>query len=510
MISYAQNFEDVILERIFKNQKDGFYIDVGACHPMYDSVTQHFYLKGWSGINIEPQPDLHAQLQAVRDRDINLQVCVGAKAGNSVLSVTVEIGTSTLRKSIADSYRSEGKVSQELVVEVVTLDSIWEEYVGERQVDFLKIDVEGFEKEVLSGADFSKVAPSILVVEATSPNSPLPIYGQWEHLLLDCYEFFYFDGLNRFYARKSFSFDSAACAVPPNVFDNIKTYPSILLEQESRNQKLENDDLNKQLKEALDLIVGKDAALVDAGAAYEALQGEAVLQRQQLEEAAAVGSDYRGEIAKIQNAYDALMIAMEKKEQDLLDALDLIYEKDVGLTELASSYETVQNQLQAKEEELQQTQWMLKGKDIALQDAAAAYEALQIELQRVRERAELLGESLRTAMERGRDAADAYKSLRDQFDLKLAELEATQGALALKEAQLLQSAPACEGAGCAPQVPSGDAYSALLLDELQMKDDALLDAARSYASLRDEFDRKLRELEVLHERLAASPGTEGR
>jgi len=63
MISYAQNFEDVILERIFKDKESGFYVDIGACHPVYDSVTYHFYLKGWSGINVEPQPGLFPSLR---------------------------------------------------------------------------------------------------------------------------------------------------------------------------------------------------------------------------------------------------------------------------------------------------------------------------------------------------------------------------------------------------------------------------------------------------------------
>jgi hypothetical protein len=54
MISYAHNFEDVLLDRCFRNVSNGFYIDVGAWDPVVDSVTHHFYEKGWHGINGEP------------------------------------------------------------------------------------------------------------------------------------------------------------------------------------------------------------------------------------------------------------------------------------------------------------------------------------------------------------------------------------------------------------------------------------------------------------------------
>ena len=54
MVSYSQNYEDVILQRALRNVSRGFYIDVGAAHPVHDSVTCHFYKSGWSGINIDP------------------------------------------------------------------------------------------------------------------------------------------------------------------------------------------------------------------------------------------------------------------------------------------------------------------------------------------------------------------------------------------------------------------------------------------------------------------------
>jgi hypothetical protein len=81
IISYAQNQEDVILHCALREVGQGFYIDVGAQHPVVDSVTKLFYEQGWRGINIDPMPQWVSLLQADRPRDINLQMAAGAQRG---------------------------------------------------------------------------------------------------------------------------------------------------------------------------------------------------------------------------------------------------------------------------------------------------------------------------------------------------------------------------------------------------------------------------------------------
>ena len=81
MISYAQNFEDVMLNRVFSDIKNGFYIDVGANDPVIDSVTKHFYDNGWTGINIEPVSEHFQALLAQRPKDINLQLAISLEEG---------------------------------------------------------------------------------------------------------------------------------------------------------------------------------------------------------------------------------------------------------------------------------------------------------------------------------------------------------------------------------------------------------------------------------------------
>jgi len=81
MLTYAQNFEDLMLARLFGEQSLGFYIDIGAWHPTELSVTKHFYDLGWSGINVEPIRKQYELFAAERPRDVNLCIAVTDRKG---------------------------------------------------------------------------------------------------------------------------------------------------------------------------------------------------------------------------------------------------------------------------------------------------------------------------------------------------------------------------------------------------------------------------------------------
>ena len=81
MISYAQNFEDVMLARALESVERGFYIDIGAWHPDRHSVTRHFYELGWNGINVEPGRTYFSLLKRRRPRDLNLNLAVSSHLG---------------------------------------------------------------------------------------------------------------------------------------------------------------------------------------------------------------------------------------------------------------------------------------------------------------------------------------------------------------------------------------------------------------------------------------------
>src|SRR5712691_2495573 len=95
MVSYAQNFEDVMLRRALQDIESGFYVDIGAADPDVDSVTRWFYCNGWRGINVEPDPRYFARLEELRSEDVNLQCAVGGASGNIIFNVTPAGGLST-------------------------------------------------------------------------------------------------------------------------------------------------------------------------------------------------------------------------------------------------------------------------------------------------------------------------------------------------------------------------------------------------------------------------------
>jgi FkbM family methyltransferase len=178
MLSFAQNAEDVLLWRVFSDVDPGtgFYIDIGANHPVIDSVTKHFYDQGWQGINVEPVAAHAERLAAERPRDVNLHAAVGADEDTLTLHHVVDNdGLSTFDTDLANGYRAQGMTVETVDVPVLTLRQIFDEHV-DRPVQFLKIDVEGHEHEVIEGADWSRDRPYVLVIEATKPE-------KWEDTL---------------------------------------------------------------------------------------------------------------------------------------------------------------------------------------------------------------------------------------------------------------------------------------------------------------------------------------
>lgn len=220
-ISYAQNNEDVLLWRALGDIAHGFYIDVGANDPVEHSVTKAFYDAGWRGINVEPLPVHIAAFGEQRPRDINLGMAAGSEDGELTLyDVPAVRGWASPEKDVADAHRAEGHEVAELKVPVRTLASICTEYV-EGDIHFLKIDVEGFESEVLRGMDFARWRPWVLVIEATVPGSRETNHETWEHLVTgQRYRFAWFDGLNRYYVAEERAELLGRFGIQPNVFDD--------------------------------------------------------------------------------------------------------------------------------------------------------------------------------------------------------------------------------------------------------------------------------------------------
>ncbi len=202
-LSYAQNMEDYHLWLALGADSPGFYIDIGGGHPVADNVSCWFYERGWSGIIVEPQAALADLYPHVRPRDHVYAGLVGREVGTAELHVFSRLhGLSTMVLDNAQSSRVHGDdyVSQKLPM--LTLAALCERY-GVGHIDFLKIDVEGAEADVLAGNDWSRFRPRIVVAEAIDPATNGPTFEKWEPDLLRAgYRFRLDDTLNRFYVAE--------------------------------------------------------------------------------------------------------------------------------------------------------------------------------------------------------------------------------------------------------------------------------------------------------------------
>jgi FkbM family methyltransferase len=252
-ISYAQNFEDVMLWRALKHVQNGFYVDVGAQHPIIDSVSKAFYEHGWRGIHFEPVPKYAELLRNDRPDETVFQVALSETDGTLELNIFPDTGISTAVNAIAECHRIEHGIEYErMQVPVLTLKSALNS-IKDRDVHWLKIDVEGFEEKVLKGWDSQILRPWIIVVEATMPNSSITNYEAWESIIISAnYKFVYFDGLNRFYVAEEHSELNDSFLSPPNVFDGVRLSgfaSSELCRGLLEGQKLMEDTLQSKIDE---------------------------------------------------------------------------------------------------------------------------------------------------------------------------------------------------------------------------------------------------------------------
>lgn len=263
-LSYAANFEDVMLWRALGHVREGFYVDVGAYPSAVDGVTRAFYDRGWRGINIDPVADRIAEIAERRPRDVNLGVAASDGDGRTPLYLVTGTGLATVEEAVARRH-GEGWNVATLDVPRRRLSALLDEHVAPGQpIHFLKIDVEGHETAAVRGMDFSRHRPWVILIGATAPRSSTEIDSYWERLLGAAgYQSVYWDGLNRFYLAEEHSRLQPAFATPPNVFDDF-----IRAEADGEFAELERENLF--LRQLLDKERAKSAAVRSADAAHAA------------------------------------------------------------------------------------------------------------------------------------------------------------------------------------------------------------------------------------------------
>ncbi len=201
--AYSQEGEDLILAGLFAGlvgERQGFYVDVGAHHPWRISNTYFFYIRGWKGVNIDPMPGCMDLFKKHRQRDINLQMAIGRASGIQSLKIfeaselnTLIGGTSSLRVAEGTS-----PLIAEVDVQVHPLRDILETHVPQGQrIDFLTIDVEGMDFDVLQSSDWTRHRPTVVLVEDLDRGqSPI-----WQFLNDQGYEFFAKTRLTSFFVE---------------------------------------------------------------------------------------------------------------------------------------------------------------------------------------------------------------------------------------------------------------------------------------------------------------------
>ena len=171
--SYAQEGEDVILQRLLEGQGQGFYVDVGAHHPKRFSNTYLLYKKGWSGINIDATPGSMRAFQRQRPRDINLEIAIANRPATLIFYIFDEPALNTFDEALAQDRNATTpfRIIEQKAIPTHRLRDILEEYVpANRPIDFFSIDAEGYDLDVLQSNDWEKFRPRYLLVECLERN----------------------------------------------------------------------------------------------------------------------------------------------------------------------------------------------------------------------------------------------------------------------------------------------------------------------------------------------------
>jgi FkbM family methyltransferase len=165
--SYAQNGEDMILAWHLSDRKSGFYVDIGAHHPIRYSNTYRLYLRGWSGINVDAMPGSMREFRRLRPRDINIEAAVASVNRDLTFYVFQDPTVNTLDRDMALQHIKDGRLlDREVVVRTKSLAQLLDEYIPDNtKIDLLTIDVEGLDLDVLGSNDWNRYTPDYVLIE---------------------------------------------------------------------------------------------------------------------------------------------------------------------------------------------------------------------------------------------------------------------------------------------------------------------------------------------------------
>lgn len=170
-LSFSQEGEDLILNRIFSHQKKGFYVDVGAHHPQRFSNTYLFYLKGWRGINIDAMPGSMMSFEHLRPEDTNIEAAISDSSEELIYFMFDEPALNGFSEEISKNrdQLTHYKIIDKKAIKTQKLSNILKNFLPSgTEIDFLSIDVEGLDMQVLFSNDWSLYQPKIILIEELS------------------------------------------------------------------------------------------------------------------------------------------------------------------------------------------------------------------------------------------------------------------------------------------------------------------------------------------------------
>lgn len=202
-ISYSQSGEDLILNCIFMSKEKGFYIDVGANHPTKDSNTYFFYKKGWTGINIDALPEAMNLFRKQRKYDINIEAGISDIEDILNFYIFKESSYNTFNEKIIDEIKKVTQLEDVKKISVKPLCSILSQ-LNISSIDFMSVDVEGLDLNILRSNDWNNFRPKVVLVEDLSFGIDISNNSIYEYLHTLGYVYFCKTVTNAFYIEQDF------------------------------------------------------------------------------------------------------------------------------------------------------------------------------------------------------------------------------------------------------------------------------------------------------------------
>lgn len=318
--------------RALVNVEDGFYVDVGAYDPTDESVTRLFYDRGWRGVNIDPSAEAIARFEAERPDEINIPVAAGDRDGEAEFYVSDVPGWSTTDVGVGEGLDGEGRVARRVTVPIRRLSSILDS-LPPRTIDFLKIDAEGSESDVIAGLDLTRHRPRVIVLEGVAP---IVGDGNIAPALASLVEAGYvaagFDGLNHYLTAEPELIDRLAA--PANPTDGYVRHNVVQMQQSVAT-----------LQGQLAALQGRLATLQGQVAA---LQGQVAKEQAEKASLAAEVSRLQVELSRVHSSWeqartqrdqletgiadrDAQIVALTAARSEVLDNLALVTQEMEGI-----------------------------------------------------------------------------------------------------------------------------------------------------------------------------------